>query len=44
MLETGAGVRQPWPGGGIAKARNRGERGDRDREEDDQKWWRRGSD
>jgi hypothetical protein len=26
MLEIGAGGRQPWLGGGIAKARNRGDR------------------
>jgi hypothetical protein len=26
MLETGAGGRQAWLGGGIAKARNRGDR------------------
>jgi hypothetical protein len=32
-------VRQPWPGGGFAKARNGGERGDKDHEEDDEKWW-----
>jgi hypothetical protein len=40
MLETGAGARQPWPGRRFGKVRNQGERGDGDREKDDDKWRR----
>jgi hypothetical protein len=40
MLETGMGAWQPWPGGGFTEVRNRGERGDGDLEEDNEKWRR----
>jgi hypothetical protein len=33
-------VRQPWLGRSFAKARNRGELGDRDHEEEEEKWQR----
>jgi hypothetical protein len=38
MLEIGVGARWPWLGGGYTEVRNRGERGDGDRKEDDEKW------
>jgi hypothetical protein len=38
MTEIGEGVRQPWLGGSFATARDQCERGNRDREEEGEKW------
>jgi hypothetical protein len=37
----GVGARRPWLGRSFAKARNQGDRGDGDREEEEEKWQRR---
>jgi hypothetical protein len=38
IIETSVGVRRPWLGRNFAQARNQGERGDGDREEEEEKW------
>jgi hypothetical protein len=40
MVETNAGARRPWLARGFAEAMNHYERGDGDREEEEEKWWR----
>jgi hypothetical protein len=39
VIETVAGVRRPWLGRNIAKAKNQYERGDGDHEDKKEKWW-----